>query len=258
MIEHSCKGCVFQTKINGKSNCSLNRLELIPHTFDEDGNAKLNRFCNTSRPVEWLDDLSVEESDDIIQTVMNEVYPRVGFFILFNKDIGSLAKTLDSIKNQSITARYVIVINSHVEFNQEIQALFTSRFDFDITEYHMVQMIKQPETSEFLIDEAFKHAKNGWAYVCNSGHEVDLDLISKIHNRVNIEMKKLVVVEPLDDKLNGMLFQTALFKFLNGNKIKIFDEENFTDDLFLDKVRELADRSDAETFITWREFNGLS
>lgn len=258
MIEHTCKNCVFQTKTNGQTGCALNRLDFIQHEFDEDGNAVLERFCNTSRPEEWLDDLSVEESADIVQTVMKEVYPRVGFFVLFNKDINSLAQTLDSIKNQSITARYVIVINSHVEFNQEIQSLFTSRFDFDITEYHIVQMIKQPETSEFLIDEAFRHAKNGWAYVCNAGHEVDLDLISKIHNRINIEMKKLVVVEPLDYKLNGMLFQTALFKFLNGNKLKIFDEENFSDDLFLDKVREIANRSDAETFITWREFNGLS
>lgn len=258
MIEHSCKDCVFQTKINEQSGCSLGRLNLIPHKIDENGDAVLSRFCNTSRPVDWLDDLSLEESSDLVATVMKEVRPRVGFFVLFNKNLEDLQNTLNDIAEQTISSRYVIVINDAVEYNQAIQSLFTERFDFSITRHHIVQVVNKPEISDFLIDEAFKHAKNGWAYVCHSGHRIDKNIIEKIDTRINIEMKKLVVVEPYDSNLNGLLFQTALFKFLNGNGLKIFDEENFSDALFLDKVKDVSKRSDPETFITWEDFNGQS
>lgn len=255
MIKHECKDCVFLNRINNMPKCSLNRLDLVDYTLDEEGNPILNRFCNTSRPKEWLDDLSVKESSDLVTTVMNEVKPRVGFFIRFSDDIEALNTTISDIKAQEIPARYVIVLNSKVEFNNEIQELLVSSFDHEKTNHHIVQLLNVPENESLLVDEGFKHAKNGWIYFCHAGFRIDNDIIMKIHKRMNIDMKPLVIVEPLDEKENGLLFQAALFRFLNGNKLKIFSDENSSNESFLNKARSASKHSDPDTFITWEKFN---
>jgi len=251
MLNTSCEGCVF---LKDGSLCDLNRLEKLKHKI-EDGNIILERFCNCYRPKEWLTELSLEESNDLVKTVLKEVQPKVGFFIRFNRNLDKLKNTIDDIKNQTMQARYVVVINDAVEYNAEIQKTLKSSFDFDVTEHHILQLVAKPQISEFLIDEAFKHAKNGWIYVCDSGDAIDRRLIEKINHRVNVQMKTLVVVEPVSENLSGLLFQSALFKFLNGNRLKIFSDEKINDDLFLDKVRAYAASSHSDTFITWGEFN---
>lgn len=255
MIQHKCKDCVFLSKINNMPMCSLNRLNHFEYTLDEDNNPVLNRFCNVSRPEEWLDDLGVVESSNLAKTVMKEVEPRVGFFIRFNEDLDALRATISDILAQKINVRYVVVLNPKVEFNEEIYEILNSSFDFEKTACHIVQIIDMPENKDFLVDEAFKHAKNGWIYVCNAGHRISHTLLEDIHTRVNVNMKPLVVVEPMDEDGNGLLFHSALFKFLNGNKTKTFSDESKSSLPFIDKVREAAKRSSPETFITWENFN---
>lgn len=252
----NCAGCVFAEKQNEKQNgCSLGRAEKLGITNEEENSYILERFCAAYRPEEWLKNLSVSESMDIKESVLHELKPRVGFFLLFDKSMKDLERALDEIKNQSISARYIIIINMDVEYNQEIYNALTSRFDFDKTEFHIVQPLEKPDNESRLIDESFRHAKNGWAYFCRCSEKIDHQLIEKIHIRVNLQMKKLVVVKPYDDKHNGLLFQTSLFKFLNGNGVKVFQDASTDNRLFLDKIKEAAENSDKETFITWSEFN---
>ena len=251
-----CNGCVFSIKENDiQQGCKLNRDKKFEFNIGEDGYFKIDRFCNTYRPNEWLSDLSVDESSDIVCTVLNEVKPRVGFFVIFDHDIENLKSTLNDIAKQSIQSRYVIIINDKVEYNNAIHSLLLELFNFHETNYHIVQIVEKPKLMSMLIDEAFRHAKNGWAYVCNSGQAIDRKLIEKIHNRINIEMRRLVFIEPYDENMNGMLFQTSLFKFLNGNYPKVFADEIVDNRNFVDKVKEAVKNSDNDTFISWGEFN---
>ena len=252
----NCNGCVFLNK----NECKLDRMKKLGISeITDNGEIILNRFCTTYRPQQWLDDLSLDESLDIKNTVLKEIQPRVGFFIILDTNvdnaIDNLNKTLECIKNQTLVARYVVVITNKVEYNQEIQKLFLEKFNFEITNYHIVQVLEQPVISDMLIDMSFRHAKNGWAYSCNSGELIDTKLIEKIHHRVNIELKRLVVVKPYDDTMNGLLFQTSLFKFLNGNGVKVFNDEVTDNRLFLNKVIEAAENSSPETMIDWSTFN---
>ena len=80
------------------------------------------------------------------------------------------------------------------------------------------------------------------------------DLIYKIHKRVNLDMKKLVVVKPYSG-VNGLLFQSALFKFVNGNRPKLYQDEIIDNRPFLEKVTAAAKESDDQTLIDWSEFN---
>lgn len=255
-IASRCDGCVFAELENEKQiGCSLDRPKKLGVIGEENNFYNLSRFCTTYRPKEWLDDLSLGESLDINKTVMREIHPKVGFFIYFEKCLEDLKKIIKDIEIQKIKSRYVVIINTNVEYNEEIQQILESNFNFDETEYHIVQLIEEPKNKAYTIDESFRHAKNGWVYFCHASESIDTELIEKIHKRVNVDLKKLVFVQPYDDNHNGLMFQASLFKFLNGNSVKVFKDASQDNRSFIEKVKEASQKSDKETFITWSEFN---
>jgi hypothetical protein len=280
MLQTNCVGCKFEITedrdgVLTQTGCALNRVEkLNPSEQMADENGELhfvcNRFCNTYRPQAWVDQLSEEEKESLEKTVMEEVSPRVGFFIFLDTEsetaLEDLKKTINSIKNQTYqNARYVAVIHGKVEYHEGITKILSENFDHKQTKYHIVQNVLREEQS-LQIDDAFSHAMNGWIFVTTSGQEVPLNLLEKMHKRVNIDMRRLVVVEPYEG-LNGFIFQTALFKFLGGNKPML--EEEFSKKIspnsedaktievntqtFLERVKSIP-REDEDTLISWEDF----
>jgi hypothetical protein len=260
----NCKGCLFATYTeNTQTGCELNRAEklnpkndLLVDTDDDTYHYTFSRFCNTYRPEEWLLVLDEEEKSDLHTTVMRETCPRLGFFLFLEEDylnLDGLIKTLDGIENQDFgRARYVVVINPKVEHNEDIHDLLRSKFDFDETEFHIVQTLVK-DKNIFLLDDAFRHAKNGWAYVTNCGEEIRTDLLQKMHDRINIDMRRLVLVKPYDD-FNGMIFQTAMYKFLDGNR-KLVNSETGEEIVmtFLDKLEGMV-MEDPDSITSWEDF----
>ena len=57
---------------------------------------------------------------------------------------------------------------------------------------------------------------------------------------------------PYDD-INGFLVQTSLFKYLNGNKTKVWDLENKDSRMFLDKAKDLDKNGDC--ILEWSQVN---
>ena len=213
----------------------------------------------------------MKKSLDPEATVLEEVSPRIGFFINFDtdpEDTGEygndvivceemLAKTLESIANIKGTPSYVIVINDRVEHNQFIWEQFFKLFGEKVkdTKYHIVQIETRPEKVEKLVDESFRHAENGWIYTVNSGDVVSPSILEDIHEYINIKMKKLMMIKPSGDAFSSMVFPAFLFKFLNGNKQKIFQDTTSTEGSFIEKMEEADKRSPTKTVITWEEFN---
>ena len=260
--ETHCKDCVFSIETEGEqTGCQLYRAEKLGIKESQDGSFVLDRYCNTWRPEEWISELSLEEYKNRHQIAIKEVIPRVGFFILLDTTkpaaIEDLKKTIEDIKRQTVhQARYVVVITDKTEYNEEIQSVLVENFDHDTTLHHLVKVSFIPDPKMFLIDECFKHAKNGWVYVTTSGESIDQELIEKINQRVNVDMKRLSLIQPYDD-FNGFLFSTPLFKFLNGNKRKAYEMEDgemyFDERPFLEKVEDMKVDT-GETLITWEDF----
>tara|TARA_R110002167_G_scaffold229447_2_gene434745 strand:- start:1425 stop:2234 length:810 start_codon:yes stop_codon:yes gene_type:complete len=267
-VETHCKGCVFAEYRNKKqTGCKLNRVELLnPEKTGKTENGKFefifDRFCNTYRPKEWKKVLSKEEKKNLRQTVLREVFPRLGMFIFLDPSstnaMEDLEYTIKQIKGQTRGApRYVVVINPSVEYNEEIQTLLATEFDFEETEYHIVlSLVGQMDL--FLIGEAFRHAKNGWIFVTTSGEDIPENLFEKIDDRMNIDMKRLVLVKPYE-KMNGMIFQAAVYKFLDGNKSLVDTKTREKVRInFIEKV-EAMDFNDPNSICEWEEFiNGIA
>ena len=64
-----------------------------------------------------------------------------------------------------------------------------------------------------------------------------------------------MMVKPSGDVFSSMLFPAFLFKFLNGNKQKIFQDTTSAEGNFLEKMEEADKRSPSKTVITWEEFD---
>lgn len=261
MIESSCAECVF-AKIKDKKQygCVLNRTEKLETRREErDGIDYLvcTRFCNTYRPEQWMESLTLEEKMQADKVAIDEVRPRVGFLVYVdhtkNNPMTWLESTLTDIRDQSeSTARYVIVVNEKVEYNEAIHDMLKLFFDQEKTEIHILQLLEVPENKIWIVDEAFRLALNGWLYVTTSGENIDRNLLKDIHEHINIKMKKLSVVIPYEG-INGFLFQTALFKFLHGNRTKIWDEERKDSRLFLEKLKDIEGYD--ECVLNWSQVN---
>tara|TARA_Y100001938_G_scaffold133366_1_gene192645 strand:+ start:5777 stop:6577 length:801 start_codon:yes stop_codon:yes gene_type:complete len=261
-VTTKCEDCVFSKTENDKqTGCQLGRDEKlgVSETADE-GYFILERFCNTYRPDQWLEDLNFEESMDTKKTVMDEIVPRIGFFIRL--DTGDETPTNSELNHtlQSISQiehgppAFVAVINDKVEFNELIWSLFLKYFENSTTKYHIVQLKNKPETDMKHLDEAFSHAQNGWLYSTTSGESVPKDVVSKLHKNINIDMKQLMLVEPYDN-YNGLMFPTFVFKFLKGNRSKIFQDEMMDSRPFLEKMKAAEKRGNTKTIFSWEEFN---
>jgi len=262
----SCKGCVFaatcpDTPEYKQGGCALNRHELLGVKSLQDNYFVLEEFCSTFRPQEWLDGLVFEDQLNSRQVVLDEIYPRMGYFVKFDntldEPIAKLRQTLKSIAEASYKTQgmpmFIVVVNDKVEYNEEIWTLFLAQFqEVSDTDYHIVQINEEME-DRYFIDEAFIHAKNAWIHTLTSGQEVPSNINDKLHEIINIKMEKLALVEPYNE-FDGFLFPAFLFKFLNGNRVKVFIDEQVDAGTFLEKVKSAEGRSDAKTVYTWEEF----
>ena len=264
-FETCCKGCVFAKYKNDKQvGCELGRTELMNPSEEgrtEDGvfNYVFDRFCNAYRPDEWKDVLSEEEKKDMIATVKKETRPTMCAFVFLNTKsedaLSDLQYTVSQLKAQEdADLRCVVIINPKVEYSVGIQEILASEFDFDKTEHHIVLSLREQEDL-FLIDDAFSHAKNGWILVTESGEVIPPSLFSKINKRINIDMKRLILVKPYAN-WNGMIFQAAIYKFLDGNKMLIDPETREAIEInFIEKVETLAaELEDSDSVCGWEDF----
>jgi hypothetical protein len=261
-IATNCKECFFaKIKDDKQTGCSLNRVEKLQFDkLDENGNFILKRFCNTYRPSEWLQSLDFETSLNPEEAALNEVCPRLGLFVRLKTEeqnaIEELEKTIESIKNLNRQVSYIVAITDKVEYNEEIWGLFLKYFGElnDFTKYHILQISENPKELIKIVDEAFIHAQNSWILTTSSGEIIQKDIIDKLHKIINLDMRQIVMVEPYDN-FNGLLFPAYLFKFLNGNNTKIFNDEMVDSRAFVEKVKEAEKRGNTKSILTWEEFN---
>ena len=274
-----CKGCVFaihdqeladidvfdlSTKLSNpegekvQCGCSLGRDEKLKVAQrDEDGDFVLERFCTAFRPDEWVESLSFEDQLNTEQLVMEELYPRMGYFVKFDEDLTKLDLTLESIVRAAHQTQgqppFMVVINSKVEYNEEIWSLLVTRFgEAGETNYHILQLNDELKSVDHVIDEAFIHAENGWVYITSAGEVVPEHTVDKLHKMLSVDMKQIVAVEPYNNH-DGFIFPCFLFKFLNGNNVKIFRDEFYDGRKFIDKLKER--QGEVKTIYTWEEFN---
>lgn len=250
-IEFSCKGCIFAFyKEDKQTSCLLGRSQLLNPSGqlrEEEGKSSylFNRFCNTFRPKSYLDKFHNDDLDSAANGVMDEVIPRITYIIEFNYNLDSLKQIIDDITiNQTINnVGAVIVINDKVEYNEEIMEIINDRvLKIYNKKPYLIQMINDSTSSE-KFEEAFNHAKNGWTLFLPQGQSILHNFVNKIHERINYQMKRFSY--SYDETSGRYITQSSLFKLLDGNKGRSFNE----------KIKEMQ-KTDDDSIVDWVEFFG--
>jgi len=262
-LKTMCQGCVFSIHEDDRqTGCKLDRSSKLGiEEIDENENFILCRFCNTYRPNEWFEVITFEESLDPEKTVLEEVRSRLGFFVHLDTTDGDnaiekLETTIESISQMEYgPPAYVAIVTNKVEFNEEIWKMCMEKFDDTDTKYHIVQIDSTPKHVIRILDEAFAHAaQNGWIYSTTNGQKVPPDVLTKLDKIINVDMKQITMIEPYEG-FNGLMFPAFVFKFLNGNRTKVFTDENADSREFIAKMKAADERSEIKTILTWEEFN---
>lgn len=258
-VQTNCKGCVFAT-LNNKSiqeGCSLNRHERLGVGAKEE-NFILERFCNTYRPQEWLEGLDFQESLDTKATVMDEVSIRMGYILNICEE-NSEKRVFDALTAiQNASPNWVSIVTADPEWNEFLWGHLVQLFGTDgSVKYHIVQVGKD-HAIKTIIDEGFKHAENGWVHILKSKEDMSnlAEQKANLNKAINEQVKQVVMVERSDDLIDhDVCFPAYLFKFLNGNRTKIYNDKNADSRAFSVKIKEAGKRTDCKTIYKWSELD---
>lgn len=249
-IDFCCKGCVFAVVNNdgNQTSCVMNdrHVRLSGGNFSlKDGYARFNRFCNMFRPDSWKEQYAENNIQKAMDLVVQEAYPRLTFIIEFNKDIEFLKSLLEKINNQSInTRKFVIVVNSNVEYNIDIFSLMQKTLTNNVGGFNLVQMID----SNKIFDEAFSKAKNGWTIFLKAGKDISTNLAEKLNDRINNGLRRMVYAESQDQ--SKIIVQSAVYKMLGGNQPLMRGDGTIDNRPFKEKLVEMVSE-DKDSITTW-------
>lgn len=215
-IDFNCSDCVFANvdQSGVQSGCELKRLEKFNAKLNiEDGRFHFTRFCNTYRPPEWAELIGVQSSQ--IDNIALEIQPRITYIIDFDKNIDNLKQNIAAISGKIGS---IIILNSKVEYNEEIMAIISS---VNTKNYYIIQLLDNLTVEEKL-DIAFKNAKNGWTIFLSKGDLLPKNYYDAIYSRINIELRRISFSI---NHLKSFIIQSALYRFLRTkNPSKSFIE----------------------------------
>jgi hypothetical protein len=258
-IKFSCEKCVFAeyTSFKGKDiqyGCRLNRVQkLNPEDRYEESDNKsffvFNRFCNTMRPQEWLEQYCNSDLNFAVKEAREEVRPRLSFIVKFDYNMDTFKQIMDSIRNQIDTRKFIIVINDKPEYNIEIFSLLEEMYkDSKLVSYHILMPPNELQYIYDTIDEALAFCKNGWIVFLDEGEIPPFNLAEKIDNRINDELRRFVYCNKKDNKT--FIIQAAIYKLLGGNSPKILEDGSMDQRSFLERINELK-AEDPDCLISW-------
>jgi hypothetical protein len=251
-IDFCCKGCVFAVMNNegNQTSCVMNdrHIKLSNDNLSfKDGYARFNRFCNMFRPESWKEQYANNDIEKAMDLVTQETYPRLTFILEFNKDMEFFKSLLEKINSQSInTRKFVVVVNSEVEYNLDIFSLMQKTLTNNIGGFNLVQVID----SDKIFDEAFSKAKNGWTVFLKGGQDISVNLAENLNNRINNSLRRMVYAESQDS--GKTIVQSAIYKMLGGNQPLMRGDGTIDNRPFKDKLAEMISE-DKDSITTWEE-----
>lgn len=253
----SCKDCVFSEKEEKtQTGCSLNRIEKFKdrgvfvveaEDLEENEFYVIESWCAAYREAPWK-----EGVDDIHAKVREEYEVKVGYLVIADEESitdypTKLQKTLDSILAQSVSPRYMLMVNKVPDEHVNIIQSTIEVMDGVDFEYKITSMFEEGSTDDEAIDEVFNKVKNGFYMVVKVGHELRPDLTKKLNHSINEELCRVAYIDGYDG-VNGRTTQAAIHKHLNGNVLKPLKEK-------LEEVSSFEEKSNLT--YTWEDIDQL-
>lgn len=247
-LHTSCKECIFATfddQNKTQTGCKLNKIDKLVNngvkvveSFDEEKEFFVldNHACMTYRK-KLLPNKTLEEQVEIAK---KQASPRIDCVITVDSDdILELEKTILSLINQeSQFNEIVFCVLSKIKPSQIVSLINKNEGKF---KWSIKQIVDEYWTGAKAINIAVQKSKSTYASVFNTGFEVPKTFVKEMIFSLAEEMKRFIMLNPIDEKSNGLTIQIYAFNALRGN------EEAYTDDeqskpvnSFIEKISYIA------------------
>lgn len=255
-MRFNCSECIFRKNIkmyskksmkleNHQVGCLADRLKLLDHDFIEVGGeevASYDKLCMCKRTEAW-EFAGSKDALDKMNSELSLMASKIGYVIVFNEDIETLKATISSIQHP----QYVLVAYSKPEYAPEIMDILENA-NFNCP-YYMSFMLKDVPYQEHMDEAIVKVSKkSGWMTLLKAGDVLPSQLGEKVFNRVYVENRRLGVC--YDSSKDRILCQTAIFRFLGGNRPKIQEDGSIDNRNFFERLESMP-ISDPDLITSW-------
>lgn len=227
----SCQGCKHAIlSNNSQTGCSLDLLEKL-------NASKIDQYYQ-------FDKVCMFKNKEV-----DEVDVKLGYiFILedFN-DLDNLKYNISLISDKNPI--WIGVSSNDPTKNNQIAEIL----DAVGCKYNIISNFNHID-NVYKLDQFMKNYKNGWTLVNIIGQEFDPDVKNKLSDYVLTQKKRAALIKnnlDLEDfSVNGMCYFNFIYKYLNGSKAELNEEENvYYTKSFLQKVAEQS----PQMIVTWSD-----
>lgn len=224
----TCEGCVHAIMDTDQTGCKLNLLNALDGE-KSDKYYILDRTC-------LFKNKTPEEVD-----------VKLGYLFILEdfKNLPTLEANVLAIKDKN-PIWIGVSTNDPSKTYQVAKILDLAKCEYDIVANYV-----ELDTI-YRLDQFMKNYKNGWTLVNIVGQNFDLEAKDKLDKFVIRDNKKAAVIkntsDPDDIQINGICYYNFLFKYLNGNKPEVNDQDKaYYTKSFIHKVYE----KDKNMIATW-------
>lgn len=201
----TCEGCVHAIVDTDQTGCKFNLLEALnAEKFDK--YYILDRTC-------LFKNKNPEEVD-----------VKLGYLFILEdfKDLPILEANVQSIKDKN-PIWIGVSTNDPSKTYQVAKILDIAKCEYEIIgNYAELDPI-------YKLDQFMKHYKNGWTLVNIVGQDFDPNVKDKLQKFIIEQNKKTAIIKttssPDDIEINGICYFNFIFKYLNGNKPELNEED---------------------------------
>ena len=218
----ACKNCAFAV-YNGKTqiDCDLNLLtkyEEILDCYDADKEFFVinNTVCLYKRNKEWLS--RYKDKKTILNTIRQEIQLKYQAIIFCDKENwNELVNSINSLKSQLIPPQHItIILQYNVKYNPELLAQL---FDKSNIKWRVENLLVSGSSFRESVDLLLINAnlRYPWYILLEQGFLLPHKYVFNLDTLINEKMKNILIVKP-QDHINGLIVNSMLHEYLNGNR----------------------------------------
>ena len=223
----NCHDCHFiEVENSQQTGCSLGRIKAFKanktpmETVVQNGLSalRIDRYCLAARPQGWCGD------EDAKAKVREEMRTSLSLIIVVQKPnveddedcMSRLCRTLEYInKMEYLPQRIIVVLNNANDPRKYVNLL--NNADVNKLEYRTVNNLEGESAYEWLVDLGVARCSSMCQVYTSysSGQPIPADLLTKIDNHYNVDLKPSVIIYAYGDY--HLVVSKAFHKVLSGN-----------------------------------------
>jgi hypothetical protein len=243
-----CKNCIYaiyNEENKSQIGCEFDRIEKLKkngikviESYDDEKEFFVldNHACMSYREKDFLNNVSLEEAKKITRKQMS---PRIAAVInVVDDNKENLKNIIKNISDQTIKFSEVIFCTNKTTKPSDIISILNElKCTF---KWNIKQILDDYWLGSKSINVSVQKSKSTYFSLFDSNFNIPNKFVEEIDKAICDDLKRFIILEPIDEKGNGATFQTYAFNALRGNEEAFVEESDKKADNFIDKISFIA------------------